>query len=77
MNLAIGPLPRQLAAFVLEHDIAEARRAHFAARPFVELVEEDARLAGGARRGDGAHRLVLERLERHVLAREHIASRRR
>src|SRR3546814_17393334 len=46
---------RSLGAAVLAiDDVAEAGRA-LAARPVVQLVEEAARLCGGARRRDGAH----------------------
>src|SRR6185437_11296365 len=64
-------LAHQLAAFFFEQDVAEARRA-FAARPFVQLVEERTRLRCGARRRNGAYGLVFERLERDVVAREHL-----
>ena len=76
-NLAIGPLPASAPSLLLEDDIAEARRA-FAARPVVELVEE-ASAAARRRRAPGwrARVLPLEGLERHVVAREHLASRRR
>ena len=60
----------QGAGLVLENNITQARRA-FGARPLIELVEEAARLAGGARRGNAAHRLVLEGLEFDLGAREH------
>ena len=62
-------LADQRAVLFLELDIAQARRA-FAAGPFIELVEEAARLAGGARRGNGAHGLVLEGLELDIGAAE-------
>src|SRR3546814_1789163 len=53
---------RSLGAAVLAiDDVAEAGRA-LAARPVVQLVEEAARLCGGARRRDGAnHRASLYR----------------
>src|SRR3546814_16729814 len=53
---------RSLGAAVLAiDDVAEAGRA-LAARPVVQLVDEAARLCGGARRRDGAnHRASLYR----------------
>ena len=67
-------LAGELAALLLEHDVAEAGGA-LGAGPFVELVEERARLRGGARRRDRAHDAagdddVLEGVEGHVLAGE-------
>ena len=53
-ELGDRPLAGERAALLLEHDVAEARRA-LGARPLVELVEERARLRSGAGRGDGAH----------------------
>ena len=41
-------LAGERAALLLEHDVAEPRRA-FRAGPFVELVEERARLRGRSR----------------------------
>ena len=48
------PLADERAAFFLEDDVAQPRRA-FRTRPVVELVEEAARLRRRARRGNGAH----------------------
>src|SRR3546814_6081514 len=60
---------RSLGAAVLAiDDVAEAGRA-LAARPVVQLVEEAARLCGGARRRDGAnHRASLYRFREDAAA---------
>ena len=68
------PIPVRDLLALFEHDIAEAGRA-FAAGPVVQFVKERPRLRGGPGRGDGAHDAaplddVLERVERHVLARK-------
>src|SRR3546814_1034525 len=56
---------RSLGAAVLAiDDVAEAGRA-LAARPVVQLVEEAARLCGGARRRDGANHRA-SRSEEHT-----------
>src|SRR5437879_5503454 len=69
---------RTFAAVGLVDNVAEPRRAHVGARPFVELVEKRARLRRRPRRRDRARDAallddVLERLELDVVAGKFIA----
>ena len=73
-ELGDRPLAGELPVLLLEHDVAEARRA-LGTSPVVELVEERARLRGRPGRRDRPDHAAprdhaLERLEGHVLAGE-------